>query len=755
MLRKWKIKAGKVMFILKTTIEEDVLEHIRETGTPKEAWDTFAKLFSKKNDKKLQLIESELLSVAQRDLTVAQYFHKVKSLCREISELDPEAPIDEARMKRIIIHGLKLEFRSFIASVQGWPTQPSFVEFENLLVGQEALAEQMGGVSLKNDEEALYAAKGRMNSKANGSKRSDDKTRGHQSERSTRTAGGSKNHNNAKKFKGKCYHCGKKGQMARNCWSKKNVAESNIVTSKIEDEWDFEASFAADEDELAFVVTISNQINYESDWIVDSGCSNHMTGVKEKLKNVSKYTGSRVVVTTDNLKLSIAHVGNIVVSPQYNESEVPLKDVFHVPGENNETADLWHMRLSHVSYSKLDTMMKKSMLKGLPKLEVRRDTVYAGCQYGKAHQLPYEESNFRAKEPLELIHSDVFGPVRQASIGRMKYMVTFIDDFSRYVWVYFMKNKSETLMKFKEFKKSVEAEIDRGVRCLRTDNGGEYTSNKFLDFIREAKIRQQFTCPNTPQQNGVSERKNRHLAEICRSMLHAKNVPGQFWAEAMKTAAFVINILPQQRVRQSKKRMRCCDPTTQKCYISRNVVFDEASSWWSPSKEKLKLNGDQDVKECATQNPWQTGVYENQEEESEPIEGVVETFLRRSTRTRKPNPKYANVAIVEETEAQESDTFEEAFWGTEWRKAMEEELAALERNQTWELMPKPNNVKPISCKWVYKIKHHTDGSIERHKARLVARGFSQQYGLDYDETFSPVAKLTTVHVLLALAASKN
>ncbi|KAL0327611.1 UNVERIFIED_CONTAM: hypothetical protein Sangu_1839100 [Sesamum angustifolium] len=98
MLRKWKIKAGKAMFVLKPTIEEDVLEHIRETNTPKGAWDTFAKLFSKKNDTKLQLIES-VLSVAQRDLTVAQYFHKVKSLCREISKLDPEAPIGEARMK--------------------------------------------------------------------------------------------------------------------------------------------------------------------------------------------------------------------------------------------------------------------------------------------------------------------------------------------------------------------------------------------------------------------------------------------------------------------------------------------------------------------------------------------------------------------------------------------------------------------------------------------------------------------------------
>jgi len=142
-LRKWKIRTGKAMFVLKTTVEEDVLEHIRDAKTPKEAWDTFAKLFSKKNDTKLQLLENELLLVAQRDMTIAQYFHKVKSLCREISELDPEAPIGDTRMKRIIIYGLKLEFRSFVAAIQGWQTQPSLVEFENLLAGQEALAKQM------------------------------------------------------------------------------------------------------------------------------------------------------------------------------------------------------------------------------------------------------------------------------------------------------------------------------------------------------------------------------------------------------------------------------------------------------------------------------------------------------------------------------------------------------------------------------------------------------------------------------------
>ncbi|KAM1328637.1 hypothetical protein ACFX2F_012889 [Malus domestica] len=224
------------------------------------------------------------------------------------------------------------------------------------------------------------------------------------------------------------------------------------------------------------------------------------------------------------------------------------------------------------------------MLKGLPQLDVRTYTVCAGCQYGKAHQLPYEESKFKAKEPLELVHSDVFGPVKQPLIGGMRYMVTFIDDFLWYMWVFFMKNKSNTFSKFKEFRESAAGEVGKKIRCLRTDNGGEYSSSEFSQYLRECRIRHQYTCANTLQQNGVAERKNRHLAEVCRSMLYAKNVPGRFWAEAMRTAAFVINKLPQP---SQRKGWKCCDPTSGRCYTSRDVVVDEASSWWSSEKEVL------------------------------------------------------------------------------------------------------------------------------------------------------------------------
>ncbi|KAL3506316.1 hypothetical protein ACH5RR_031698 [Cinchona calisaya] len=129
--------------------------------------------------------------------------------------------------------------------------------------------------------------------------------------------------------------------------------------------------------------------------------------------------------------------------------------------------------------------------------------------------------------------------------------------------------------------------------------------------------------------------------------------------------------------------------------------------------------------------------------------------LRRSTRQRKPNLRYANAALTKDNGVVELSTYQETTQSTEWKKAMEKETQILRQNETWDLIPKLRDVKPISCKWVYKVKIHPDGSVERYKARLVACEFSQKYGLDYDETFSLVAKLIIVRVLSALGTSKS
>ena len=214
-LRKWRIKAGKALFVLKTTIEEDLLEHIRDAETPKEAWETLEKLFSKKNEARLQLLEKELSGISQDTLTIGQYFTKVKSICREISELAPDEKVGEARMRRIIINGLRPEYHGFIAAIRGWPTQPSLVELENLLANQEELAKKMGTITIKEQEEALFTSKkkGPPRSQWKPKPRWSDGGKHHPKERSGSSGGAhgreDQQQQQPRRKNDGCYNCGK------------------------------------------------------------------------------------------------------------------------------------------------------------------------------------------------------------------------------------------------------------------------------------------------------------------------------------------------------------------------------------------------------------------------------------------------------------------------------------------------------------------------------------------------------------------
>ena len=138
-----------------------MLEHIREANSPKTASDTLATLFSRTNDAHLQFLENELGSIVQGPTSIGQYFMEVKTLCHDISQLDPDAQITKARMHHIIARELRPKYNGFVTTIRGWPTQPSLVELESLLATQETLDKQMSGVTLRNEEEALLVKKGK------------------------------------------------------------------------------------------------------------------------------------------------------------------------------------------------------------------------------------------------------------------------------------------------------------------------------------------------------------------------------------------------------------------------------------------------------------------------------------------------------------------------------------------------------------------------------------------------------------------
>ncbi|PNX70081.1 copia-type polyprotein, partial [Trifolium pratense] len=150
---------------------------------------------------------------------------------------------------------------------------------------------------------------------------------------------------------------------------------------------------------------------------------------------------------------------------------------------------------------------------------------------------------------LELIHSDICGPINPSSNGGCRYFITFTDDFSRKTWTYPLKDKSSAFEVFRKFKALVEKESNHQIKCLRTDRGGEFTSSQFNDFCSEHGIKRQLTAAYTPQQNGVSERKNRTLMNMVRSMMSGMSVPKRFWPEAVVWATHVINRSPTLSVK--------------------------------------------------------------------------------------------------------------------------------------------------------------------------------------------------------------
>lgn len=145
-------------------------------------------------------------------------------------------------------------------------------------------------------------------------------------------------------------------------------------------------------------------------------------------------------------------------------------------------------------------------------------------------------------ECLGLIHADLCGPMHTESFSGNRYFLLFTDDYSRMSWVYFLKFKSEASENFKKFKALVGKQRGCGIKVLRTDRGGEFCSNEFNTFCEEHGIRRVLSSPHTPQQNGIAERKNRNVVEMARSMLNAKGLPNDFWAEAVATAVYLINL---------------------------------------------------------------------------------------------------------------------------------------------------------------------------------------------------------------------
>ena len=202
---------------------------------------------------------------------------------------------------------------------------------------------------------------------------------------------------------------------------------------------------------------------------------------------------------------------------------------------------LWHSRFGHLSFRTLKEMPSKKLVEGLPPINMP-SKLCRNFIAGKHHRTPFPKlSTNRATEPLELIHTDICGPITPPTLGGIRYFLLIIDDFSRITWVAMLQCKSDVFEAFKHFKNLTETEKGMKIKTLRSDRGGEFTSDEFSKYCLEHDIKRQLTAPYSPQQNGVVERKNRTVISMVRAMLKAKNLPRELWEEVVSTDVYILN----------------------------------------------------------------------------------------------------------------------------------------------------------------------------------------------------------------------
>eukprot|EP00253_Pinus_taeda_P030053 PITA_30053 len=307
---------------------------------------------------------------------------------------------------------------------------------------------------------------------------------------------------------------------------------------------------------------------------------------------------------------------------------------------------------------------------------------------------------------------------------------------------------------FKDIKALVENQTEKKIKVLMTDNGGEFCSKEFEEFCKKCGIAWQKTTPYTPQQNGVAERMNKTLMERARSMLSGAGLGQEFWAEAVDTTCYLVNRSPSSVLedRTPQEGYKLWNPVTRKVVYSRDVVLREVKDVIKHEvqpKEPVKIEFELNEEES----------YPVVEEESEDEEPQT-TAVRRSVRERRQLERYSPSAFCSNFSL--SVTYDDPRTVNEevgskdrklWKEAMVDEMASLHKNEAWDLVELPAGRKPIGSKWVFKKKTNAEGKVEKYKDLLIAKDYSQVLGIDFGDIFSPVAKVTSIRLLLSIAAS--
>lgn len=885
-VEKRKKKDKRCRSLLISRIHDSQLEYIHDKPTPKAIWIALQRIFERRSIASRLHLKKQLITLRQDGASLREHFLRFDRIVREYKSTG--AGIDDLDIVCHLLLTLDSSYATVVTAIETMPEDALTLEFVKCRLLDEETKKKSADVesiSMKPDAAAFSGSRAR------------------------------KHQQKQQKKVWKCFGCGQEGHRVAECPQKKKKNDgkktsahygaddkgvcfvaADTIPKKQEVTWIIDSGSSehiANDSELfdelipmkkpmeiavakqgqsivakhRGVIRLRSVVNGESipitlhDVLYIPEASVNLLSVRKIEINGLKivFASGTVSIAQESGVVAIGkRRGKLYELDLHREGECVGKSSFYSCGRVPKQFELWHRRYGHLSAKNLETLVRDKMVVGLdvkPGAKGGDEIVCDSCIAGKQTRMPFSaREGRRSSRVLELVHSDVCGPVSPVSIDGENYFVTFIDDWSRFTVVYLMNSKDQVTSKFKEYEAYVSAKFGSKISRFRCDNGGEYRASAFRKFCKKKGIQIEWTVPYTPEQNGVSERMNRTLVEKARSMLEDSGIDKKFWGPAIQTAAFLSNRSPASALnskqtpfevwegrkpdvhklrafgvdvyvhipKEHRKKLdskswrgvfigyshngyRVWDPQRKTVAVVRDVIFVENGRSGGSLLPERKTNQDyvrvpeiEDEADAASDVENEVAVQEIVDEEN--FDSCVEETIRedgeeataendqedgewrekrrqnrqsqRAESTPKSTPRplrerqppawqrdfemdYSGFALsaasfVENLPSSLTEMKKRPDW-PKWEVAVQEEMTALEKNNTWSLTKIPEGRVPITCKWVFRLKRDEDGGENCYKARLVARGFTQRYGFDYAETYSPVAKLDTLRAVLAVA----
>ena len=571
--KAFELAAKKSWTYICLAVEPEQQIHVRDTQTAKQAWDALKSQFARESILQKVRLRQQYYSLRfQKGGNMLEHVNQLRSLPDQLKEMGET--VDDKELVMTLLASLPEEFKPLITALDAvGEDNLSFDKVKGMLLNDN---DRM--CDAKKQEDAFSARRGNTHTKS----KIPEKT-----------------------FNGTCHFCHERGHFARDCRKRK----AKLNTQKNEKEKKGSAHCAenennenvTDHDEALITSNVANM----SDWIIDSGATQHMTFERNRLTDYIEFKQPCKVNLGDNRTILAYGKGTFSLVADLNgrSQNIGLREVLFLPeleknllsvramarlgasvtfegdeckitrnskllavgetrgklyalkvihekedvniAKEESNLNLWHCRFGHLGMENISKLIDGNMVDGMKTTKDNVTETCESCVMGKQHRTAYpKEIPYRAAKPFEIVHSDVCGPMHVNSFRNSRYYVTFIDDYSRYTHVYFIKRKSEVFDKFKEFVSYATNTTGKKVKVLRSDNGGEYCSMAFQEYMKQHGIVHQTTVPYSPAQNDVAERMNRTLVETARSMMSHSKVPTEFWAEAVNTATYVRNRSP-------------------------------------------------------------------------------------------------------------------------------------------------------------------------------------------------------------------